>query len=77
MISKELEICNRYITNDISRYSTFADNCCDCLKILNICSLQSIKKFNSKEKIEFPLKDDEESNLIRSFFSKWELFKFG
>ena len=58
----------RYITNHLSRHSSFDDNCFGCLKVLNICSLQSIKKFNSKEKIEFPLKDDEESNLMRSFF---------
>ena len=37
------------------------------------CSLQKIRKSNSKEKIDFPLKDDEESVLIRSFFKNSNL----
>ena len=32
------------------------------------CSSQKLRKFNSKEKIDFPLKDNKESVLIRSFF---------
>ena len=67
----------RYITNHLSRNCSFAANCSDCLKVLNICSLQSIRKFNfnSKEKNDFPLKDDEESDKI--IFSEWELYKLG
>ena len=62
----------RYITSHCARHSSFAENCDDCLKILNILSLQSIRKFNLGEKTEFPLKDDEESRLIRSFFQNGE-----
>ena len=58
----------RYITNNLSRHSSFADNCCDCLKVLNICSLQTIRKFNSNEKVAFPLKNYKKTKLIRSFF---------
>ena len=59
----------KYVTNHLSRYSSFANNnCSDCLKVLNICSLQTIRMFHSKEKIAFPLKNDEETILIKSFF---------
>ena len=44
--------------------SSFAENNTDCLKVLNILSLQSIRKFNPTEKV----KDEYESNLIKSFF---------
>ena len=58
----------RYITSHCARHSSFAENCADCLKVLNILSLQRVRKFNLREKTEFPLKDNEESKLIRSFF---------
>ena len=56
----------RFFTSHMAIHSSFAENSSDCLKVLNILSLQSIRKFNTeKTKI---LKDDEESKLIRSFF---------
>ena len=58
----------RYITSHCARHSSFAENCSDCLKVLNILFLHSIRKFNKREKIDFPLKDDDESKLISCFF---------
>ena len=59
----------------MARNSSFAENSNDCLKVLNILSLQSIRKFNSTEKVE-KVKDQFESDLIKSFFSKRKYFKF-
>ena len=74
----------RYITSHMAIHSSFAENSSDCLKVLNILSLQSIRKFNIAEKKI--LKDDEESKLIKSFFQdgdsstlldiKWKLSSF-
>ena len=44
------------------------DNCSDSLKVLNILSLPQIRKYNRQEKTENILTDDQESNLIKSFF---------
>ena len=44
------------------------DNTSDCLKVLNILSLQSIRKFNRAEKTNILMTNDEKSNLIKSFF---------
>ena len=52
----------------MSRNYFFVDNTSDCLKVLNILSLQSIRKFNRAEKTNILVTDDEESNLIKSFF---------
>ena len=52
----------------MSRNCFFVDNTSDCLKVLNILSLQSIRKFNRAEKTNILVTDDEESNLIKSFF---------
>ena len=52
----------------MSRNCFFVDNTSDCLKVLNIFSLQSIRKFNRAEKTNILVTDDEESNLIKSFF---------
>ena len=57
----------RYITKHMARNSSFAENSNDCLKVLNVLSLQSIRKFNSTEKVE-KVKDQFESDLIKSFF---------
>ena len=54
----------RYITS-CARHSSFSANCDGCLKVLNISTLQSIRKFNLKEKNECPLKDDDESKLTK------------
>ena len=51
----------------MARNSSFAENSNDCLKVLNILSLQSIRKFNSTEKVE-KVKDQFKSDLIKSFF---------
>ena len=51
----------------MARNSSFAENSTDCLKVLNILSLQSIRKFKPTEKVEKG-KDENESNLIKSFF---------
>ena len=50
------------------RKCSFVDNTSDWLKVLNILSLQSIRKFNRAEKTNIPETDDEESNLIKSYF---------
>ena len=50
------------------RKCSFVDNTSDWLKVLNILSLQSIRKFNRAEKTNILMTDDEESNLIKSFF---------
>ena len=50
------------------RKCSFVDNTSDWLKVLNILSLQSIRKFNRAEKTNILVTDDEESNLIKSFF---------
>ena len=57
----------RYLTKNMARNSSFAENSTDCLKILNILPLQSIRKFNPTEKVE-KVKDEYKSNLIKSFF---------
>ena len=50
------------------RKCSFVGNTSDWLKVLNILSLQSIRKFNRAEKTNILVTDDEESNLIKSFF---------
>ena len=52
----------------MSRNCSFVDNTSDCMKVLNILSLKSIRKFNRAEKTNILVTDDEESNLIKSFF---------
>ena len=52
----------------MARKTSFVENCSDCLKVMNILSLPSIRKFNSEEKTENLLSNDEESMLIKSFF---------
>ena len=46
----------RYITNNLSRHSPFADNCCDCLKALNICFFAKYPKIQSMRKSRFSFK---------------------
>ena len=41
-----------YINKHMARNSSFAENSTDCLKVLNILSLQSIRKFNPTEKVK-------------------------
>ena len=50
-----------YINKHMARNSSFAENSTDCLKVLNILSLQSIRKFNPTEKVE-KVKDKYKSN---------------
>ena len=52
----------------MARKTCFVDNCSDCLKILNLLSLHSIRKHNRVEKTNNLMNDEEESKLIRSFF---------
>ena len=42
----------QYINKHMARNSSFAENSTDCLKVLNILSLQSIRKFNPTEKVK-------------------------
>ena len=42
----------RYINKHMATNLSFAENSTDCLKVLNILSLQSIRKFNPTEKVK-------------------------
>ena len=65
--SLEAIICAyRYLTSHMARKTCFVDNCSDCLKILNILSLHSIRKHNKVEKTNNLMSDEEESKLIRT-----------
>ena len=59
----------RYVTQNLSRNSSFVENCEDSLRVLFIQSLYRIKQHAKKlPKSEKKLKDDPESIKIRSFF---------
>ena len=59
----------RYVTQNLSRQTSFAENTEDCLKVLNIIASYRFRKHDKRViKSEKAHKDDEESRIINSFF---------